>query len=67
MIPKHEEMRKHAAQSREFLYKGREYLAAGDVHQASEKGRGAAAHMAKAVALAHRDGSTRGTASFNEL
>ena len=41
----------YAAQAREFLVKGREYLAAGDLHQASEKGWGAATHMAKAVAL----------------
>lgn len=39
-----------ARQSREFLDRGREYLAAGDLHQASEKGWGAAAWMAKAVA-----------------
>lgn len=39
-----------ARQSREFLDKGRQYLAAGDLHQASEKGWGAAAWMAKAVA-----------------
>ena len=52
MIPKHEEIRKHAGQASEFLFEGREYLVAGDVHQASEKGWGAAAHMAKAVALA---------------
>ena len=32
--------------------KGREYLAAGDLHQASEKGWAAAAWMAKAVAVA---------------
>ena len=37
-------------QSREFLAKSREYLAAGDLHQAAEKGWGAAAWMAKAVA-----------------
>ena len=37
-------------QSREFLTKGREYLVAGDWHQAAEKGWGAAAWMAKAVA-----------------
>ena len=43
----------HAAQAREFLNRGREYLASGDLHQASEKGWGAAAHMAKALALAH--------------
>lgn len=40
------------AQAREFLGKAREYLAQGDLHQASEKGWGAASHMAKAVALA---------------
>ncbi len=39
-------------QSREFLVKGREYLAAGEWHQAAEKGWGAAAWMAKAVAEA---------------
>lgn len=38
-------------QSREFLSKGREYLANGDLHQAAEKGWGAAAWMAKAVAV----------------
>ncbi len=37
-------------QSKEFLGKGREYLTAGDWHQAAEKGWGAAAWMAKAVA-----------------
>ena len=37
-------------QSREFLAKGRGYLTAGDWHQAAEKGWGAAAWMAKAVA-----------------
>ena len=42
----------YEAQAREFLDKGREYLAVGDLHQASEKGWGAAAHMAKAVAVA---------------
>ena len=42
----------YARQSREFLGRGREYLAAGDLHQASEKGWGAAAWMAKAVAEA---------------
>ncbi len=39
-------------QSREFLVKSREYLASGDLHQAAEKGWGAAAWMAKAVAEA---------------
>ena len=42
----------YEAQAREFLDKGREYLIAGDLHQASGKGWGAAAHMAKAVAVA---------------
>ena len=37
-------------QSREFLLKSRQYLADGDLHQASEKGWGTAAWMAKAVA-----------------
>ena len=39
-------------QARVFLAKGREYLADDDLHQASEKGWGAAAWMAKAVAEA---------------
>ena len=43
----------HAAQARDFLARSREYLDAGHLHQASEKGWGAAAHMAKAVAMAH--------------
>ena len=46
------EIADYEAQAREFLAKGREYLLAGDLHQASEKGWGAAAHMAKAVASA---------------
>ncbi|MXW35430.1 MAG: HEPN domain-containing protein [Chloroflexi bacterium] len=46
------EVADHAEQAREFLDRCREYLAAGDLHQASEKGWGAAAHMAKAVATA---------------
>ena len=37
-------------QSRYFLAKSRQYLAEDDLHQASEKGWGAAAWMAKAVA-----------------
>ncbi len=37
-------------QSREFLSKGRQYLADSDFHQASEKGWGAATWMANAVA-----------------
>ena len=39
-------------QSRIFLARSREYLAAEDLHQASEKGWAAAAWMAKAVATA---------------
>ena len=39
-------------QSREFLKRSRLYLADDDLHQASEKGWGAAAWMAKAVATA---------------
>ena len=39
-------------QARQFLAKSREYLGEGDLHQASEKGWGAAARMAKAVATA---------------
>ena len=40
-------------QSRAFLGRAREYLAAEDLHQGSEKGWGAAAWMAKAVAVRH--------------
>ena len=40
-------------QARDFLAQSRGYLAANDLHQASEKGWGAAAHMAKAVAVAY--------------
>ena len=47
-----DEVAGYESQAREFLAKGREYLAVGDLHQASEKGWGAAAHMAKAVAVA---------------
>ena len=39
-------------QARDFLAKSREYLTQGDLHQASEKGWGAAAHLVKAVAIA---------------
>ena len=39
-------------QARTFLARSREYLTEGDLHQASEKGWGAAAWMAKAVATA---------------
>ena len=42
----------HVNQARDFLAKSREYLTQDDLHQASERGWGAAAHMAKAVAIA---------------
>ncbi len=43
MTPNPTEIADYEAQAREFLAKSREYLAAGDLHQASEKGWGAAA------------------------
>ena len=46
-------------QAREFLAKARQYLADGDLHQASEKGWGAASHMVKAVADALGDSYER--------
>ena len=52
MTPNPTEIADYAAQAHEFLANFREYLAQGDQHQASEKGWGAAAHMAKAVAVA---------------
>ena len=48
----HEEIADYESQAQEFLANSREFLAAGNLHQASEKGWGAAAHMAKAVATA---------------
>lgn len=50
--PDFEAVTDYETQARDFLAKGRQYLDAGDLHQASEKGWGAAAHMAKAVAVA---------------
>ncbi len=50
--PDLEEAAGHASHAHEFLDRSREYLAVGSLHQASEKGWGAAAHMAKAVAVA---------------
>ena len=52
MTPNPTEIADYATQAQEFLTKSGEYLAMGDLHQASEKGWGAAAHMAKAVAVA---------------
>ena len=43
----------HRQRAEYFLRKSREYLAGRDLHQASEKGWGAAAHMVKAVAATH--------------
>ena len=40
----------HIQVSRDFLRRSRQYLADGDLHQAAEKGWGAAAHLMKAVA-----------------
>ena len=50
--PDFDEAADHASQAYEFLTESRNYLAVGKLHQASEKGWGAAAHMAKAVAAA---------------
>ncbi|MYC32655.1 MAG: hypothetical protein F4X64_05710 [Chloroflexi bacterium] len=49
---RHEEIVDYSRQAREFLAKSRQYLAEDDLHQAAEKGWGAAAWMAKAVAVA---------------
>lgn len=43
----------HSQRAGYFLRKGRQLLADGDFHQASEKGWGAAAHITKAIAAAH--------------
>ena len=48
----YEEVADYESQAREFLANSRDFLAAGRLHQASEKGWGAASHMAKAVAAA---------------
>ena len=47
-----ESIQDYRLQSREFLQRSRRYLMDEDLHQASEKGWGAAAWMAKAVATA---------------
>lgn len=44
----------HLRLARNFLARSRQYLAQDDLHQASEKGWGAAAHLAKAVAASQR-------------
>ena len=48
----HQEVADYESQAREFLANSRDFLAAGRLHQASEKGWAAASHMAKAVAAA---------------
>lgn len=50
-----EDTRKYAAASVELANKAGEYLTAGDLRQASEKGWGAAAQMVKAVAENWKD------------
>jgi hypothetical protein len=43
----------HLDLARSFLARSKSYLAEGDLHQASEKGWGAASHIVKAVAAAN--------------
>lgn len=43
----------HLDLAKDFLIRSRTYLEDGDLHQASEKGWGAAAHIVKAVAAAN--------------
>lgn len=43
----------HQRRAEYFSQRSREFLAEGDLHQASEKGWGAAAHIVKAVAATH--------------
>ena len=43
----------HVELARNFLERSKSYLARGDLHQASEKGWGAASHIIKAVAVAN--------------
>ena len=45
-----ESANRYAVTSREFIRRAQQYLAVEDLHQASEKGWGAAAEMVKAVA-----------------
>lgn len=49
-MPDPEAIDDYKTQAREFLDQSLEYLASGNLHQASKKGWGAASHMAKAVA-----------------
>ena len=41
----------HIGLAKDFLARSKAYLDQGDLHQASEKGWGAAAHMVKAIAI----------------
>ena len=43
----------HVELAKDFLERSKSYLAQGDLHQASEKGWGAASHIIKAVAAAN--------------
>lgn len=43
----------HVELAKDFLERSKSYLALGDLHQASEKGWGAASHIVKAVAAAN--------------
>ena len=43
----------HLELAKDFLERSKSYLAQGDLHQASEKGWGAASHIVKAVAAAN--------------
>ena len=43
----------HVELAKSFLERSKSYLAQGDLHQASEKGWGAASHIVKAVAAAN--------------
>ena len=43
----------HVELAKDFLERSKSYLAQGDLHQASEKGWGAASHIVKAVAAAN--------------
>ena len=43
----------HVELARNFLERSKSYLAQGDLHQASEKGWGAASHIIKAIAAAN--------------
>ena len=62
-----ESIKDYREQSRVFLARARNYLNSGDLHQASEKGWGAAAWMAKAVAEARGWKYTRHSEFFKVM